>query len=81
MVYPLRRKDLGERMTEVTTEENGRYTEIYIDSVPNGSIAYDEKNNELVVDCRSFRTRDDTVGIRGVVAELPDEQITFENEQ
>jgi hypothetical protein len=30
-------------MTDVTTEENGRYTEIYIAGVPDGSVAYDEQ--------------------------------------
>jgi len=36
-------------MVNVNTEENGRYTEIYIDGVQDGSVAFDEETNELIV--------------------------------
>lgn len=52
-------------MVDVSTEERGRYTEIYIDGVPDGAVCYDEKENELIVACEDFRNPE-----IGVVAEL-----------
>jgi hypothetical protein len=62
-------------MRDVTTEDNGRYTEIYIEGVPDGSIALDEETNELIVDGEA-RLRE----YNGAVIDLPDERRTFEQE-
>lgn len=60
-------------MTSVNTEDKGRYTEIYIDGVPDGSIAYDEELNELIVD-GEYRRRESNEGLHGVIVELPSEE-------
>jgi hypothetical protein len=58
----------------VWAEESGRYLEIYINGVPDGSIAYDKAEGELIVDGQA-RAREN-----GVVVELPESPLTFENE-
>jgi hypothetical protein len=62
-------------MRDVTTEDNGRYTEIYIEGVPDGSIALDEETNELIVDGEAL-----SYVKFGTVIDLPDEPATFEHE-
>lgn len=58
---------------QVVTEKNGRYTEIYIENAPvkDGSIAYDERENELIVAGEVVRHTDN-----GAVVDLS--EATFE---
>lgn len=58
-------------MAQVSTEQNGRYTEIYVEGVPDGSIAYDEKENELVINATDWRVAEQSNLEHRLVAELP----------
>jgi hypothetical protein len=59
-------------MTQVSTEENGRYTEIYVEGFPDGSLAYDKKENELIINATDWRVAEQANLEHRLVAEMPD---------
>lgn len=57
---------------EVSTEQVGRYTEIYVDGFPDGSLAYDEQENELIISAEDWRIAEQSDLESRLVVEMPE---------